>query len=85
MHLKLRNQQLKTIVCIPRLLYQNLKVTANQLCNKYIQKRKRNPNTEHSHQITREQEGKKMTFKGKPKRINKMSIRTYIDNYLKCK
>ena len=55
MHLKLRNQQLKTIVCIPRLLYQNFKATANQLCNKYIQKRKRNPNTEHSHQITREQ------------------------------
>ena len=30
MHLKLREQQLKTILCIYRLLYKNLMVTANQ-------------------------------------------------------
>ena len=45
MHMKLRDQQLKTIMYVNRLLYKNLMVTTNQKCiiNIY-KKRKRNPN-----------------------------------------
>ena len=45
MHLKVRHQQLKTIMCIYDLLYQNLIVTENQKCviAKHTQT-KRNPN-----------------------------------------
>ena len=45
-NLKLRDQQLKTITYMYRLLYQNLMVTANQKSVIDIHtKRKRNPNT----------------------------------------
>ena len=46
MHLKLRDQQLKTIMYLYRLLYQNLMATANQKSTIDIhKKRKRNSNT----------------------------------------
>ena len=45
MHLKLKDQQLKTILFTYRLLYQNLMGTANQKSTIVTQKRKRNPNT----------------------------------------
>ena len=43
MHLKLKDQQLKTILFVYRLLYQNM-VTANQKSAIDTQKGKRNPN-----------------------------------------
>ena len=60
MHLKLKDQQLKTIMYISmyRLLYQNLVVTANQKSIIDIHTKKKNEskhNTKDSHQITREQ------------------------------
>ena len=45
MHLQLRDQQLKTISYIYRLLYQNLRVTANQKSTIDTQIRKINSNT----------------------------------------
>ena len=55
MHLKLKDQQLKTILFIYRLLYQNLMVTAN--CKSTIDTQKRNPNTTSNHK-GREQRGR---------------------------
>ena len=43
MHLQLRGQQLKTILCIYRLLYQYLMLTANQKYTIDTQIRKSNP------------------------------------------
>ena len=57
-HLKLRDQQLKTILFIYRLLYQNLIVTANQksTIDAHIKRKKESKhNTKVSHQITREE------------------------------
>ena len=45
MHLKLKDQQRKTILFLYRLLYQNLMVTANWKSTLDTQKQKRNPNT----------------------------------------
>ena len=56
MHLQLRDQQLKTGSYIYRLLYQNLRVTANQKSIIDTQTNKKNQfkcNTKHSHQTTR--------------------------------
>ena len=46
MHLKLKDQQLTTILIIHRWLYLNLMITANQksTIDKHTHKRKRNPN-----------------------------------------
>ena len=42
MHLKLRDQQLKTIMYTYRLLYQNIMVTTNKkICNRYIHKKEK--------------------------------------------
>ena len=60
-HLRLRDQQLKTILYIYRLLYQNFRVTANQksTIDTHTNKKKQlKYNTKASHQTTRE-EGKK--------------------------
>ena len=56
MHLQLRDQQLKTILYIYRLLYQNLRVTANQKSTIDTHTNKKNQlkyNTKDSHQTTR--------------------------------
>ena len=66
MHLKLRDQQLKIIIYMYRLLHNNFMVTTNQksVIDIHIQ---RNPNTKDSHQITRQQkEGEKNTYKNHP-------------------
>ena len=57
MHLKLRDQQLKTIFFIYRLLYQNHMVTVKQKSTLDIhtkKKKKSKHNTKNSHQIIRE-------------------------------
>ena len=83
MYMKLSDQQLKTILCIYRLLHQNLQVTPNQksttdTCTK--KKQQSNYNTNNSHQVTREQrkKGRKRTYKSESKTMNKMAIRTYM-------
>ena len=57
-HLKLRDEQLKTILYVYRLLYQNLMVTENQKSTIDTQKRKNSPNatlnTIDNYQITKE-------------------------------
>ena len=56
MYFQLRYQQLKTIIYIYRLLYQNLRATANQKSTIDAQKNKKNQlkyNTKDSHQATR--------------------------------
>ena len=85
MHLKLKHQQLKTILFIYRLLYQNLIVAANQksTIDTHTQKKKESKqNTKVSHQITRKESKRgreeKNTYKNKSKTINKMAIRTFI-------
>ena len=83
MHLKLRDQQLKTILYIYRLRYQNFSVTANQKSTIALQRNKKNQlkyNTEDSPQTTRgeNKKGRKKSNKNKSKAINKMAIRTYI-------
>ena len=54
MHLKLRDEQLKIITYMYRLLYKNFMVSTNlkSVIGTYTQ---RNPNTKDSHQITRQQ------------------------------
>ena len=61
MHLKLRDQQLKTVLYIYRLLHQKLMVTTNQkstidVCTK--KKKQYKHNTKDSHQITIEENKK---------------------------
>ena len=70
MHLKLRDQQLKTILYIYRLLYQNFMVTTNQksVIDTHTNKKKQSKqNVKDSHQITREQKrkGRKKAYKNK--------------------
>ena len=83
MHLKLRDQQLKTTLYIYRLLFQNLMVTTiKNLQWIHTRKRKRNPNTTlkiviKSQEEKTKEEGKKKDLK-KTKIMNKMAIRTYI-------
>ena len=58
MHLQLRDQQLKTILYIYRLLYQNFRITANQKSTIDTKTNKKNClkyNTKDSHQTTREE------------------------------
>ena len=63
MHLQLRDQQLKTILYVCRLLYQNFRITANQKPTIDTQTNKKNPlkyNTKDSYQTTRgENKGRK--------------------------
>ena len=89
MHLQLRDQQLKTILYVYRLLYQNFRLTANKKSTIDTQTNKKNQlkyNTKDSHHTARgEKKGRKKSNKNKSKTINKMAIRTHISNYLKCK
>ena len=83
MCMKLSDQQLKTILCIYKLLRQNLKVTPNQksTTDTHTKKKKQsNYNTNNSQQVTREQrrKGRKRTYKTESKIMNKMAIRTYM-------
>ena len=58
MHLKLKDQQLKIVLLIYRLLYQNLMITANQkfVTDTHTKKKKESKhNAKVSHQITREE------------------------------
>ena len=82
--MELKDQQLKTILFIYRLLYQNLLVTANW---KSIIDTQPKHNTKVSPQITRGQRGREektptktnpITKKKKAQTINKMAIRPYI-------
>ena len=72
MHLNLKDQQLKTILFINRLLQQNLMVTASQksTIGTHAKKKKESKHsTKVSHQITKEQKrkGRKKTYKNKSK------------------
>ena len=76
-HLQLRDQQLKTILYIYRLQFQNFRVTANQKSTIDTQTNKKNQlkyNTKESHQTRRgenkRREGKKSN-KNKPKQLLK--------------
>ena len=78
--LQLRDQQLKTISYIYRLLYQNFRIMANQKSTTDTQTKKNQLkyNTKDSHQTTRgenrEERKKKIATKTNPK-VNKMAIR----------
>ena len=84
MHWKLRDKQLKTILCTYRLLYQNLMGTTNQKSTKDThRKRKENPKTTlklviKSQEKRTKQEGNKKTYKNKSKTIFKIAIKKYI-------
>ena len=85
MHLQLKGQQLKTILCTYRLLYQNLMVTANPkpAIDTHTNKKKQSiHNSKDSYQTTREENKRrweeKKTNKNKSKTMNKMAIRIYI-------
>ena len=84
MHLKCKDQQLKTTLFIYRPLYQNLMVTTNwkSTIDTHTKKKKESKrNTKVSHQITREKQkrtGRKKTYKNKSTTISKMAVRTYI-------
>ena len=70
MHLKLRDQQLKTTLYIYRLLYQNLMGTANQKTTIDTHKKKKKQlkqNTKDTHQTTRE-ENKRKRKERRPKK-----------------
>ena len=71
MHLKLRDKQLKTILCMYKLLYQNLMVTANQksTIDIHTQKKKQSKhNTKDIHQVIRE-ESKRVKEEKRQKQI----------------
>ena len=88
MHLKLRDRELKTILYMYRLLYQNLMVTSNQKSATDIHTKKKKEskhNTKDSHQITLEENKRRKTGRKGPtktnpksKTIHRMAIRTYI-------
>ena len=71
MHLKLRDKKLKTILCIYKLLYQNLMVTENQksTIDIHTQKKKQSKhNTKDIHQVIRE-ESKRVKEEKRQKQI----------------
>ena len=78
MHLKLKDQQLKTILFIYRLLYQNLMITANQKSvidtHTHTHKHKSNPNT--TLKIVIKSQGKKRG--GEEKRLPKTNPKQLI-------
>ena len=67
MHLKLKDQQLKIVLLIYRLLYQNLMITANQkfVIDTHTKKGKRNPNTTLKSVIKSQEKNTKEEWKGK--------------------
>ena len=71
MHLRLRDEQLKTILYIYRLLHENITVTTNQKSTIDIHTKKKKEskhNTKDSHQITREGNKKGREEKQRTKR-----------------
>ena len=75
MHLKLRDQQLKTILYIYRLLHQDLMVTINQKSTTDTHKKKKKQpkhNSKDSHQITREE-----NKRGREEKIPEMNTNAY--------
>ena len=82
MNLQLREQQLKTISYIYRLLYQNFRITANQKSTIDTQTNKKNQlkyNTKDSHQTTRGENKtrrEEKRAKNKSKTVNKMAVIT---------
>jgi len=86
MHLQLRDQQLKTISYIYRLLYQKFRATANQKPTTDTQTNKKNQlkyNTKDRHQTTRGEHKRKREEKRATKSnqaVNKMAIRTHKKN-----
>ena len=85
MNLQFREQQLKTISYTYRLLYQNFRITANQISTIDTQTNKKNQlkyNTKDNHQTRRGENkrrtGKKGAARTTPKQLIKMAIRTYI-------
>ena len=84
MNLQLREQQLKTISYIYRLLYQNFRITANQKSTTNTQTNTKNQlkyNTKDSHQTRRGENKRRREEKrttNKSKTINKMAIKIYI-------
>ena len=83
MHLQLRDQQLKTILYMYRLLNQNFRVTANQKSTIDTQTYKKNQlkySTKDSHQTTRGENKRRRKEKEqqkKSKTVNKITIKTY--------
>ena len=77
MHLQLRDQQLKMILCICRLLYQNFSATANQKHTTVTQTNKKSQlkyNIKDSHQTTRgenKRREEKRATKTNPKQLIK--------------
>ena len=73
MHLRLRDQQLKTIIYIYRLLYKYLMVTINQKSTTGIhtkRKKESKHNTKDSHQITLEENKRRKTGRKGPTKTN---------------
>ena len=79
MHLKLKDQHLKALLFIYRLLYQNLRVTANQksTIDTHTRKKKESKhNTKVSHKITRE-ENKRGREDKRPTKTNPKQLRKW--------
>ena len=80
MNLKLRDQKLKTILFIYRLLHQNLTVTTNQKPTIDTHTKESNPHMKLRRVIKSQkrtnEEGNKKTYRNKSQAINKMAIRT---------
>ena len=73
-HLKLKDQQLKTILFIYILLYQNITVTTNGKYNRYTHTKKGIQTQHYSHQITKENKRgreEKRPAKTNPKQVAK--------------
>ena len=92
MHMKFKDQQLKTILLIYRLLYQNLMITTNRkstIDTRTKKKKKSKHDTKVSHQITRAENKRgreeKRPTKTNPKQLRNGNRNIHIDNYLKCK
>ena len=78
MHLQIRDQQLKTISYIYRLLYQNFRITENQKSTIDTQTNKKNQlkyNTKDSHQTTRGE--------NKRRREEKRAIKANLNQLIK--
>ena len=76
MHLQLRDQQLKTISYIYKLLHQNIRITANQKSTMDTQTNKKNQlkyNTKDSRQTTRGENRRR-----EEKRATKTNLKQFI-------
>ena len=86
LHLKLRDQQLETILHMYRLLYQNLMGNANQKVQEtHAHKRKSNPNITLVIKIQENKKRWETATKTNPKHWKQCNRNIHIDSYLKCK